>query len=134
MHTVEWKQNWKKPVVSHNVPTPWNWVVSYPEKFMMLSFVDIGAFTYIQAEEGVELHDEVEIGSHCSIYSVNTIDNTRGRVVIECGACIGSHSTILPGVTIGSGAVVAANSLVKCDIPANQVWGGVPAKVMRRQK
>jgi acetyltransferase-like isoleucine patch superfamily enzyme len=128
MHTEEWKRNWQKPVIEHNVPTPWQWVVSHPENLLVLDYVDIGAFTYIQAEEGVELHDEVEIGSHCAIYSVNTIDNTRGKVIIEAGARIGSHSIIMPDVTIGCYAIVGAHSLVKCDIPAGQIWTGIPAR------
>ncbi len=128
MHTIEWKKNWKRPVVKHNVPTPWQWMVSYPENLTILNHVDIGAFTYIQAEAGVELHDDVEIGSHCAIFSVNSINNTRGKVVIESGACIGSHSTILPGVTIGTNAIVGAHSLVRFDVPARQVWFGTPAK------
>jgi acetyltransferase-like isoleucine patch superfamily enzyme len=130
MHTVEWMQNWKRPVIEHMKMTPWFWVVAHPENLMILSFVDIGAFTYIQAEEGVELHEEVEIGSHCSIYSVSTIDGTRGKVVVENGACIGSHSTIMPGVTIGTNATVAAHSFVTKDVPANEVHGGTPARYL----
>ena len=131
MHPIEWMSNWKRPVVEHMKPTPWQWMVSHPDKLLILNHVDIGAYTFIQAEEGVELHDEVEIGSHCSIYSVNTIDNTRGKVIIEAGACIGSHSVIMPGVTIGSGAVIATHSLVKKDIPACEVWGGLPATYIK---
>ena len=44
---------------------------------------------------------------------------------------IGSHATILPGVTVGDGAVVAAGAVVAKDVPANTVVGGVPAKVIK---
>ncbi|MCD6108941.1 MAG: hypothetical protein J7J89_05705, partial [Thermoplasmata archaeon] len=40
-------------------------------------YVDIGAFTYINARYGVEIEDNVQIGSHCSIYSHSTIDNKK---------------------------------------------------------
>ena len=41
-------------------------------------------------------------------------------------------ATVLPGVTIGDGAIVAAGAVVTKDVPANTVVGGVPAKVIRR--
>jgi acyl-[acyl carrier protein]--UDP-N-acetylglucosamine O-acyltransferase len=40
---------------------------------------DIGAFTYINAKYGVDIEDYVEIGSHCSIYSISTIDSKQPR-------------------------------------------------------
>lgn len=45
---------------------------------------------------------------------------------------IGSNATVLQGVTIGDGAVVAAGAVVNKDVPANTVVGGVPAKVIRK--
>ena len=44
---------------------------------------------------------------------------------------IGAHATILPGVTIGDGAVVAAGAVVTKDVPSNVVVAGVPAKVIK---
>ena len=44
---------------------------------------------------------------------------------------IGSNATILPGVTIGDGAIVAAGAVVTKDVPENTIVSGVPAKVMR---
>jgi len=93
--------------------------------------VDIGAFTYINARYGVEIQDDVQIGSHCSIYSHSTIDNKKGKVVIERNAKIGSHSVILPGTTIGENSRIGALSLVNRDIPPNVVACGVPAKVIK---
>lgn len=49
-------------------------------------------------------------------------------VVIEDHVWIGSRAQILPGVTIGRGAVIAAGAVVTKDVPANEIWGGVPAK------
>jgi len=53
-------------------------------------------------------------------------------VRIGAGAWLGSRSLVLPGVTIGAGAIVAAGSVVSRDVPPHTVVGGVPARVIRR--
>lgn len=124
--------HWKKPVIKHGKLTKWNWLVQYPEGLTLGKHTDIGAFTYINAQKGVMIGDAVEIGSHCSLYSVSTIDGKKGSVTIGKGARIGTHSTVMPGVTIGEGALVAAYSFVNKDVPANAVVAGVPARLLRR--
>ncbi|WP_084681565.1 acyltransferase [Actinomycetospora chiangmaiensis] len=52
-------------------------------------------------------------------------------VVIKEGVWIGANSTILPGVTVGAGSIVAAGSVVNRDVPANSLVAGVPAKLVR---
>ena len=44
---------------------------------------------------------------------------------------VGSHATILPGVTVGDNAIIAAGAVVNKDVPAGVVVGGVPAKVIK---
>jgi maltose O-acetyltransferase len=51
--------------------------------------------------------------------------------VINDGCWIGAGSRILGGVNIGPGAVVAAGSIVTCDVPANVLVAGVPARVKK---
>jgi len=77
------------------------------------------------------IEDFVQIGSHCSIYSVSTIDGKEGEVVLKKNCRIGPHSTIMPGVTVGENAVVGAMSFVNCDIPDNCAAAGVPAKIIK---
>ncbi len=122
------REAWFKPNIEHNKPTEWNWVVSHPEKFTIGNHTDIGAYTYIQAAAGVTIEDNVQIGSHCSIHSVSTIDNKIGPVLIRRGARIGMHSAIMPGITVGEGAIVGAFSFVNRDVPAGETWFGVPAR------
>ena len=57
---------------------------------------------------------------------------SKGPVIIGNNVWIGDKATILPGVTIGDGAVIAANAVVTKDVPAYYVAGGNPAKVIKR--
>ena len=124
--------NWKYPEIEDGKLTKYNWVVQNIEDFDLGFETDIGAFSYINAKKGVTIEDDVQIGSHCSIYSVSTIDNSSGKVVLKNNCRIGSHSTILPGVSIGKNSIIGAHSLVNKDIPDNVVAFGVPAKVVRK--
>ncbi len=124
--------NWKFPKIEDGVMTQYNWIVQHVDNFELGYKTDIGAFSYINAKYGVCLEDDVQVGSHCSIYSVSTIDNKQGRVHLKKNCKIGSHSTVMPNVTIGENAIVGANSLVLEDIPDNVIAFGVPAKVRRK--
>lgn len=124
------------PILEHGKMTEWLWVVYHPEHLTLSNDTDIGCFTSIHAQNGVEIEDYVQIGSHCTIYSKSDISTTdkpvEGKVTIKKGACIGSHSTVFPGVTIGEGAIIGAHSLVNKNIPPHTVAFGVPAKVVRQ--
>ena len=124
--------NWKYPDIEDGKLTKYNWVVQNLEGFDLGIETDIGAFSYINALHGVEIKDNVQIGSHCSIYSVSTIDDSHGKVVLKQNCRIGSHSTILPGVSIGKNSIIGAHSLVNKNIPDNVVAFGMPAKVVRK--
>ena len=58
--------------------------------------------------------------------------NTKGPVVIGKNVWIGDKATILSGVTIGEGAVIAANSVVTKDVPPYSVAAGVPARIIKQ--
>ena len=120
---------WEYPEIEEGKPTKYNWVVQHKGHLMLGYKTDIGAFTYINAKYKVIIEDFVQIGSHCSIYSVSTIDNKRGKVTLKKNCKIGSHSVIMPGVTVGENAVVGAFSFVNGDIPDDAIAVGVPAKV-----
>lgn len=122
-------KNWERPKFDENGMTQWNWVCQHPENLTLGRNVDIGAFSYLQCEFGIEIQDDVQIGSHCSIYSISTIDNKKGKVTIKRNARIGSHSLIMPNVTIGKNAVVGAFSFVNKDVPDNAVGWGIPFKL-----
>ena len=127
-------KDWKPPVIEDGKLTKWNWMVQNKEGLKLGKRTDLGAFTYINALHGVELGDNVQLGSHCSIYSISTIDGKKGKVVIKDNACIGSHSVVMPGVTVGENSLVGAFSFVNKDIPDNAIAVGVPAKVVKKRE
>lgn len=133
MKKTRFKQ-WIRPVIRHGVPTRYNWVVQYPDGLTLGRGTDIGCFSYINARHGVEIGEDVQIGSHCSIYSISTIDDKIGRVRLEKGCKVGSHSVVMPGVTIGAGATVGAMTFVNRDIPAGSVAVGVPVRIIKRRR
>ena len=122
--------NWQYPEIEDGKLTQYNWIVQNKDKLILGYKTDIGAFTYINAKYGVTIEDFVQIGSHCSIYSVSTIDDKTGPVVLKRNCRIGSHSTIMPGVTVGENAIVGAHSFVNRDVDADAVVAGVPAKAV----
>jgi len=124
-------KGWKYPEFDDTGMTEWNWVCQYHDNLKLGRNTDIGAFTYINAKYEVEIQENVQIGSHCAIYSWSTIDDKKGKVTIRKDARIGSHSVIMPGVTIGQNAVVGAFSFVMEDIPENAVAVGIPAKAIK---
>jgi acetyltransferase-like isoleucine patch superfamily enzyme len=120
-------KTWRKPIIKHGKLTKYNYIVQYPEGLKLGKNFDIGTFTYINARYGVTISNSVQIGSHCSIYSHSTIDDKKGKIVLEKNCRIGTHSTVMPNVTVGENSIVAAYSFVNKNIPKNEVWGGIPA-------
>jgi acetyltransferase-like isoleucine patch superfamily enzyme len=90
------------------------------------SFLDMG---------GITIEDYVLIGPKVNLITENhPLDPTNRRtlickpIVIKRNVWIGAAATILPGVTIGENAVVAAGAVVSKDVAANTVVGGIPAR------
>ena len=113
--------------------------------------VHIGPFTVIgTGKEGLVIKDYVGIGSGCKIYGHSEIhkDGKRmsgpmipwryksffsGRVVLEKDSVLGANCVVLPGVTIGEGAVVCPGSIVTKDIPPWVIAAGVPTKFIGKR-
>jgi maltose O-acetyltransferase len=60
------------------------------------------------------------------------VNSRKDNIKIEADAWIGTGAVILPGITIGEGSVVGANSVVTKDVPPYTVVGGVPAHIIKR--
>jgi len=111
--------------------------------------LEIGDFTYIGEANNVRAAGGVRIGANClvsqgvSIISTNhssalgaPITDQPSRtdkmgVVIHDDVWLGTNSTVLPGVTIGRGAIVAAGSVVSASVPEYTIVAGVPARFLK---
>lgn len=96
------------------------------------TFLDLG---------GIVLEDGVYIGPGAKLITENHPEDPSTRhglvtapVVIRRNAWIGAGAIILPGVTVGENAVVAAGSVVTKDVPADMIYAGVPARALRPVK
>jgi acetyltransferase-like isoleucine patch superfamily enzyme len=93
------------------------------------SFLDLG---------GITIEDQVLIGPRVNLVTENHPADPAERrsiitkpIVIKRNAWISANATILPGVTIGENAIVAAGAVVSKDVPANTIVGGIPAKFIK---
>lgn len=92
-------------------------------------FLDLGGITI---EDNVLIAPKVSLlseGHPVSPYERQSL--VPGFINIRKNAWIGAGATILPGVTIGENAVVAAGAVVSKDVPDNTIVGGVPAKIIK---
>ncbi len=100
--------------------------------------------TCIHAYQSVEIGNNCLIAANCQIFDSDAHDlsfpevenriNTRGEsrpIKIEDNVWIGANSIILPGVTIGNGSVIAANSVVTKHVPPMVVAGGNPVRIIK---
>lgn len=96
---------------------------------------------YINTGSRINCFNHIEIGDDCGIGdNVTIVDSDHhsidgaqisAPIIIGNHVWIGSNSMVLKGVTIGDGAVIAAESVVTKDVPAHCLVGGVPAKILK---
>ena len=87
----------------------------------------------VQLWDGIILEDNVFIGANVTFTNdlyprSKNEDWTLMKTIVRKGATIGAGSTILPGLTIGSHAMIGAGSVVTKNIPKNTLWMGNPAQ------
>jgi maltose O-acetyltransferase len=105
------------------------------------TFVNSGARLACRGPARIEIGDNVMIGPRCLFETMNhnlvhAADGSRGEeaesIFVEDFCWIGARVTILPGVRIGKGSVVAAGAVVTEDVPPYVVAGGVPARIIKK--
>lgn len=126
-----------------------NFVEGTEPKIKIGKNCQFGRYTHITAIRNIEIGDNVLTGSFVLItdnahgssskrqLNLNPLDRplvSTGKVVIENNVWIGERAIILPGVKIGSGAIIAANAVVTKDVPAMCIAAGIPAKVVKEIK
>ena len=101
-------------------------------------FAQINAWRSVTIGRNVLIADRVFISDADHNYSdaetpiIQQGDAFIGAVTLQDGCWIGIGAVILPGVTVGRNAVVAANAVVTKDVPARAVVGGIPAKIIKQ--
>ena len=117
------------------VSLQWPVVINNADHLRVGARVSINAFVHIWALGGVTIGDDTLIASHVAIMSLthdpraelySASQQTR-PVVIGRNVWIGTHAVILPGVTIGDGAIIGAGAVVTRDVAPRAVVVGVPA-------
>ena len=113
------------------------------------SYVNIGDHSHLSCINGITIKDNVRMGRKVFITDnahgvsegslLDMRPNIRplaskGPIVIEENVWIGEMVCILPGVTIGRGAIIGANAVVTHDVPAYSLVAGNPARVIRQMK
>ena len=114
------------------------------------NFVHISAFCYVQASGGCEMKDFSGLSQGCKIYTkssdfVNELTNPMipkkftksviGKVILGTNSDIGANTVILPGVTIGEGVALGANSLALKSLTQNKwsLYFGSPARFIKKR-
>lgn len=107
------------------------------------SKLKIGKNSFVNSDARVRCHDLISIGEDCAIsHGVTIMDSDahvmngrlhKGAISIGNHVWIGTQVTVLSGVTIGDGAVVAAGTLVNRDVPPRTLVGGVPARLIETE-
>jgi acetyltransferase-like isoleucine patch superfamily enzyme len=106
------------------------------------SFVTLNSGVHLVSYESITIGDDTLVGEFTSIRDANhgmddldtpmrSQKHDAAAIRIGRNVWIGRGCCILKGVTIGDGAVVAANSVVTKDVPANTIVGGAPARPLR---
>lgn len=111
--------------------------------FSMGSNSHVAPFGYFLIEsQTVNIGNEVAIGPYCSFFCVSNTPNGESKLFIENyisgninignNVFIGSHCVILPGTTIQDNTIIAANSVVKGHLDTGFIYGGSPAKKIKK--
>lgn len=125
--------------IGEHTSVHWRAVFYRPERVTIGNHTIIGNDIFLDGRRGITIGDNVNVGGHVQIFTLQhdpddpDFGTDGGPVVLEDRCWVASRATILPGVTIGEGAVVAAGAVVTKDVAPYAVVGGMPAKFLRER-
>ena len=95
----------------------------------------MGGESFIKIGENCDISSNVSL--ICGTHEIGNMNRRAGKgiskdIIICDGVWIGYGSTIMGGVTIGEGSIIAAGSLVNKNVPKNTIYGGIPAKEIKK--
>jgi len=116
--------------------------MNYPERVFLGRDIYIGGYAVFNSAGGIRIGDGCVFGPFVHIYTANhryedaealPFDEYEYFEPVDVGpnVWIGGDAVLLPGVTVGEGAVIAAGAVVVKDVPAGAVVGGLPARLLK---
>ena len=120
-------------------------IMTYGGNIEIGNHSSVNDFTVIRGGGGIKIGSNVRIGPHCVLSGIShRFDRTdipiceqgpvRKPILIEDDVWIGANTTVIDGVTIATGVVIGAGSVVTRKIPPYTIVGGNPARVIRHRK
>ena len=123
-------------------PILWRWIGAKVGKNIFIGYevwMDFNNAHLIEVEDNVHVANRCLLLCHqrdLSNYFIgddySKLPYNKKKILLKKGCLVGMDSIVLPGVTVGEGAIVAAGSLVSKDIPAWSIAAGRPAKVLKQ--
>lgn len=116
--------------------------INFPNRLEIGRDVYLASGCWLHAPGGIILEDEAQVGPYAALVSADHTlrdgsyrfgETSLAPIRICRGAWIAAHATVTKGVTVGSGALLAANSVATRNIPPFSRAGGVPARVIQKQ-
>lgn len=118
-------------------------IILSPEKLSIGSNISIHPFCYIDATGGIEIGDDVSIAHNCSILSTEHTWSDKGCSIkyneleikptkLHNDVWLGCGVKVLGGTNIEDRVIVAAGGVVKGEISSNNIYGGIPAKIIKK--
>lgn len=119
-------------------------IIMSPQKVEIGHDVLLNEFTRIGGQNGVKIGDFVQLSYNVTLVSQNHAYNdfsrpiktqgyVGGPIIIEDDVWVGTNAVIMPGVTIGKGAIIGANAVVTKNVKPYTIVGGVPAKYIKHR-
>lgn len=115
-------------------------LINFPNCLEIGRDVYFGPGSWIHAPGGIVVEDEVQLGPYVVLITGDhTLKNgsyrhgpgNRGPIRLCRGSWVAAHATVAKGVTVGRGALLAANAVAVKDVPDFCIAGGIPAKVIK---